>query len=169
MNNLRHSKATYENKYKSVKEKANVHERGVFELGDRIETLEGEKTQLEEERDDYKAEWCVLGRQINEMQSGQEASGTPSVVAPSVGTGNLAVKSQKSEKVADPPVLLKEDGIANVAGRVGGEAADHLRPYLDEGKPMYAELAHRLFAKLDEVYRDLKDGMKHVKVFTSSQ
>lgn len=184
VNGLRTSKANYENKYRVSKEKISALEREIVELRNRVDALEEETSQLEEERDDYKAEWRVLGRRIKEMQSGREASMTPSIIASSVG--DVPIKPPKSEKVADPPVFRgKEDGkevepkfedwilamkrklranadrfnteelrIAYIAGRVGGEAANHLRPYLDEEHPLYAETADQLFAKLQEVYRD---------------
>lgn len=174
----------YENKYRASKEKISALEREVAELRNRVEALEEEKSQLEEERDDYKAEWRVLGRRIQEMQSGREAGVTPSVIASSTGDFPTKLqKSEKvadppifrgkengkevEPKFEDWILAMKrklranadrynteEIRIAYVAGRVGGEAADHLRPYLDEENPAYAETADQLFARLQEVYRD---------------
>ncbi|OJD25470.1 hypothetical protein ACJ73_03166 [Blastomyces percursus] len=92
-----------------------------------------------------------------------------------------STEGQKSEKIPDPPILTdgkepkfddwyskmknrlranqdryptEELRMAYIELRVGGEAADHLRPYLDEQAEEHISTAQELFNVLKEIYED---------------
>ncbi|PGG94909.1 hypothetical protein AJ79_10365 [Helicocarpus griseus UAMH5409] len=96
-------------------------------------------------------------------------------------------EGQKSEKIPDPLILtdgkeLKFDDwyskmknklranqdcysteelqMAYIELCVGGEAADHLRPYLDEQAEEHVSTAQELFDVLKEIYEDLNKKKK---------
>ena len=137
--------------------------------------LERQIESLKEERDDYQAEWRVAQRRVEELRQGSQAPGETPVSNASNGGG-------KSEKIPDPPLFsdgtkpqfpdwlsamrtklranadrypTEELKMAYIQSRVTGEAADHLRPLLDEEDPMLqAMTAHELFEKLKSIYLD---------------
>lgn len=169
---------------KRLREERNVMAQEKKHFSEQLITLQQKLESMEQQKDDYQAEWRVSQRRLAELRAGTapESQNCDATPGPADGSQIGTRSGPKSERIPDPPLFsggkepcfedwlaamrtkLRANGdrystealkMAYIQSRVGGDAADHLRPLLDEEEPsLQAQNASDLFGKLKTIYLD---------------